>query len=338
MATILVTGAAGFIGYHVCEALLARGDRVIGLDAMVTAFDPALAAARLARLDGRPGFAFVRADLADRRAIDALFADHDLDRVIHLGARAGVRQSIADPRAYVDSNLVGFVNVLEGCRQAGVAHLTYASSSSVYGLDTAMPFREDQPTDHPVSPYAATKKANELLAHTWSHLHRLPTTGLRFFTVYGPWGRPDMALFLFTRAILDGRPIDVFNHGDMARDFTYVDDIVDGVLRASDRPATPDPGWSGDAPHPGRSSAPYRLYNLGNTTPVPLGRVIGLLEQALGVRAILNHRPLQPGDVKATWSDTSAIAADTGFAPTTPIEVGIPRFVAWYLDQYGGNR
>jgi UDP-glucuronate 4-epimerase len=335
MALHLVTGTAGFIGYHTALRLLDRGDEVVGFDSVNAYYDPALKEARLARLAGRPGFRFVRGDLADRGAVERLFAEVRPARVIHLAAQAGVRYSLTNPHAYVDSNLAGFLHILEGCRHHGVAHLTYASSSSVYGANTAMPFSVHQNVDHPLSLYAATKKANELMAHTYSHLYGLPTTGLRFFTVYGPWGRPDMALFLFTRAILEGRPIDVFNHGRMRRDFTYIDDIVEGVVRTSDHTAAPNPGWDPAHPDPGTSAAPYRLYNIGNNSPVELMHLIGTLEQALGRVAEKRLLPLQAGDVPATYADVDALADAVGFRPATPIEEGVARFVAWYRAFYG---
>ncbi len=331
---LLVTGAAGFIGYHVAERLIARGDQVIGLDNLNDYYDVRLKEARLARLTGRAGFEFHRLNLADRDGIERLFANARPQRVIHLAAQAGVRYSLTNPRAYIDSNLVGFTNILEGCRHNGIEHLVYASSSSVYGANTRMPFSVHQNVDHPLSLYAATKKANELMAHTYSHLYGLPTTGLRFFTVYGPWGRPDMALFLFTKAILEGRPIDVFNEGRMRRDFTYIDDIVEGVVRVVDRVATPNPAWSGDAPDPGTSAAPYRLYNIGNNNPVELLRLIELLEQALGRAAQKRMLPMQPGDVPATYADVDDLMRDVGFRPATSIEEGVRRFVAWYRSFY----
>jgi len=327
---ILVTGAAGFIGMHVSEKLLARGDQVVGLDNLNDYYDPQLKRDRLARLTPNTHFRFVQLDVADRDAMAALFAHEQFDRVVHLAAQAGVRYSLVNPQAYVDSNIVGFTNILEGCRHANVQHLAYASSSSVYGSNTAMPFREDQNIDHPVSMYAATKKANELMAHTYSHLFGLPTTGLRFFTVYGPWGRPDMALFLFTQAILEGRPIDVFNHGQMVRDFTYVDDIVEGVVRVLDRPATPDPAFDPARPDPALSSAPYRVFNIGNNNPVKLMDFIEAIEKAVGRTASKNFLPLQDGDVPATFADVSALAEWTGFTPSTGVSDGIARFVAWY--------
>jgi UDP-glucuronate 4-epimerase len=335
MATILVTGAAGFIGYHLAAALLDRGDRVVGIDNLNDYYDPALKRARLARLDGRPGWSFQPLDLADGPGISRLFETERFDRVAHLGAQAGVRYSLTNPAAYVQSNLVGFLHILEGCRHHGVGHLVYASSSSVYGANTRMPFAETDVVDHPVSLYAASKKSNELMAHSYSHLYRLPTTGLRFFTVYGPWGRPDMAIWIFTRAILAGQPIDVFNEGRMRRDFTYIDDIITGVVRTLDRPAAADPAWSGDAPNPATSNAPWRVYNIGNHQPVELGRLIDTLESAIGRRAIRRLLPMQPGDVPATYADITALERDTGFRPATPIEVGVERFVRWYREYHG---
>ena len=335
MARILVTGAAGFIGYHTAERLLARGDEVLGLDNVNDYYDVRLKEARLARLQRHERFRFVRLGLEDRGGMERLFAEERPEHVIHLAAQAGVRYSLTHPHAYVESNLVGFMNILEGCRHNGVRHLTYASSSSVYGANTDMPFSVHDNVDHPLSLYAASKKANELMAHTYSHLYGLPTTGLRFFTVYGPWGRPDMALFLFTKAILEGRPIDVFNHGHMRRDFTYIDDIVEGVVRVSDHVATPDPEWSGDAPDPGTSRAPYRIYNIGNNSPVELMHLIAVLEDALGQQAEKNMLPMQPGDVPATYADVDDLVADVGFAPATPIETGVARFVEWYREFYG---
>lgn len=332
--TILVTGAAGFIGFHLCQRLLDRGETVMGLDNLNAYYDPALKQARLALLQGREGFSFTRQDLEDGEAMAALFERLRPQRVVHLAAQAGVRHSIDNPAAYVQSNLVGFGHVLEGCRHGGVTHLVYASSSSVYGGNTRLPFREDQGVDHPVSLYAASKKANELMAHTYSHLYGVPATGLRFFTVYGPWGRPDMALFRFTRAILAGEPIDLYNHGQMVRDFTYIDDIVEGVVRVLDRPATPDPHFDADQPHPDRSWAPHRLFNIGNADPTPLLTYVEALEQALGRPAQRRLLPLQPGDVPATAADTSALEAWTGFRPATPVHEGVARFVAWYRAFY----
>ena len=331
---VLVTGAAGFIGYHVAQALLARGDTVVGFDSVNDYYDVALKEARLARLRPHPGFAFVKGGLEDAAAVGALFAGRPFDRVIHLAAQAGVRYSLTNPGAYVQSNLVGFMNILEACRHARTAHLTYASSSSVYGLNSRQPLSVHDNVDHPISLYAASKKANELMAHTYSHLYGLPTTGLRFFTVYGPWGRPDMALFLFTKAILAGQPIDVYNHGKMRRDFTYIDDIVQGVVRTADRIAAPDPAWNAAAPDPGISPAPYRVYNIGNHTPVELDRFIALIEENLGRKAIRNLLPMQPGDVPATCADVQDLERDVGFAPATPLETGIARFIEWYREYY----
>ncbi|NMM81212.1 protein CapI [Acidovorax sp. SRB_14] len=322
---ILVTGAAGFIGHHVAQRLLARGDRVLGLDNLNDYYDPALKQARLRRLEGTPGFRFLRLDLGDREGMAKLFATERFDGVIHLGAQAGVRYSITHPYAYLDSNLAGFGHVLEGCRAQSVAHLVYASSSSVYGGNAKMPFTETDAVDHPVSLYAATKKANELMAYTYSHLYGFPTTGLRFFTVYGPWGRPDMAYHLFVRAILAGEPIQVFNHGDMKRDFTYIDDIAEGVLRVLDRPATPE--------HEG--GVPCRIFNIGNSDPVPLLDFIGCLECALGQVATKQLLPMQPGDVPATYASTTALRDWVGFAPSTPLAQGMAYFVRWYRDYYG---
>lgn len=336
MSAVLVTGVAGFIGYHVAERLLNEGREVVGLDIVNDYYDPKLKWARVARLEGRPGFRFVKLDLADGEGMARLFAEVRPDVVIHLAAQAGVRYSLTNPHAYIQANLVGFTNILEGCRHNGVGHLVYASSSSVYGLHTDMPFTEHRGVDHPVSLYAATKKANELMAHAYSHIFRLPTTGLRFFTVYGPWGRPDMALFLFTRAILAGEPIDVFNQGRMERDFTYIDDIVTGVVGVSRIPATPNPAFDPKRPDPAMSSAPFRVFNIGNERPEPLLKMIAVLEQALGKTAIKNLMPLQPGDVPATWADVNDLAEATGFQPATPIEVGIGRFVEWYRGYYGG--
>ena len=334
MAKILVTGAAGFIGYNTTERLLARGDEVVGFDNVNDYYEPTLKEARLARLAPNAGFRMVRMELGDRDGVERLFREERFDRVIHLAAQAGVRYSITNPHAYIDSNLVGFLHILEGCRHHGVQHLTYASSSSVYGANTAMPFSVHQNVDHPVSLYAATKKANELMAHTYSHLYGLPTTGLRFFTVYGPWGRPDMALFLFTKAILEGKPIDVFNFGKMRRDFTFIDDIVEGVIRTSDHTAQSNPEWNSDKPDPATSKAPYRIYNIGNNNPVELMHLIATLEQCLGKTAEKNLLPMQPGDVPATYADVEALVQDVGFQPKTPIETGVARFVAWYREYY----
>ena len=335
MAKFLVTGAAGFIGFHLSNRLLARGDTVVGLDNLNDYYDVRLKEARLARLEAQPGFRFVRMELSDRQGIETLFSAGEFEKVVHLAAQAGVRYSITHPHAYVESNLVGFVNILEGCRHGGVKHLVFASSSSVYGASTRMPFSIHDNVDHPVSLYAATKKANELMAHTYAHLYRLPCTGLRFFTVYGPWGRPDMAMFLFTKAILEGRPIDVYNYGKMRRDFTYVDDIVEGIIRVADNIARPNPDWTGDAPDPGTSSAPYRNYNIGNNNPVELLYLIEVIEEALGKKAEKILLPLQPGDVPATYADVDDLVRDVGFKPATTIEEGVGRFVAWYREYYG---
>ena len=330
----LVTGVAGFIGFQVASQLCAAGHQVVGIDNLNDYYEVSLKEARLARLTSHPNFRFVRLDVADRPGMEALFASERFDRVIHLAAQAGVRYSLQNPHAYIDSNVVGFMNMLEGCRHTQVQHLVYASSSSVYGGNTKMPFSEHDSVDHPVSLYAATKKANELMAHTYSHLFRLPTTGLRFFTVYGPWGRPDMALFLFTKAILEGRPIDVFNHGNMQRDFTYIDDIVEGVIRVLDRVATPNPDYRSETADPATSDAPYRVFNIGNHDPVPLLDFVAAIEEALGMPAQKNLLPLQDGDVPATYADVDALTEWTGFKPGTDIRTGIRRFVAWYRDYY----
>lgn len=334
---ILLTGAAGFIGMHVCERLLARGDEIIGVDNLNDYYDVALKEARLARLQPNPDFRFVRLDIADREGVAALFKQAKPQRVINLAAQAGVRYSLENPHAYVDTNLVGFVNILEGCRDAGVEHFVYASSSSVYGGNTRMPFTEHDNVDHPVSLYAASKKANELMAHTYSHLFGLPTTGLRFFTVYGPWGRPDMALFLFAKAILADQPIDVFNHGKMQRDFTYIDDIAEGVVRVLDCPPAANPQFDNNHPDPAASWAPYRVCNIGNHQSVELMSYIETLERALGKTARKNFLPLQNGDVPATFADTEILQALTGFAPATSVATGVERFVAWYLDYFRGK-
>ncbi|AJY71805.1 capsular biosynthesis protein CpsI [Geobacter sulfurreducens] len=331
---ILVTGAAGFIGMHVCQYLLERGDQIVGIDNLNDYYDVGLKVDRLAKLTCHERFRFVLLDLADRGGIEELFAVERFDKVINLAAQAGVRYSLKNPHAYVDSNLVGFMNVLEGCRHNRVEHLVYASSSSVYGANTRMPFSIHHNVDHPVSLYAATKKANELMAHTYSSLYGLPTTGLRFFTVYGPWGRPDMALFLFTRAILERQPIDVYNHGRMQRDFTYIDDIVEGVVRVTDNIPQCDSSWRGDQPDSGTSYAPYRIYNIGNNSPVELMHFIEVLEDALGSTAEKTMLPIQPGDVPATYADVDDLMADVGFRPTTSIEEGIDRFVEWYREYY----
>ncbi len=331
---VLVTGTAGFIGSTLALRLLERGDEVIGVDNVNDYYDVSLKEARLARVKQHAKFTEERISLEDRPAMEAAFAKHRPQRVVNLAAQAGVRYSLTNPHAYVEANLVGFMNILEGCRHNGVEHLVYASSSSVYGANTKMPFSVHDNVDHPVSLYAASKKANELMAHTYSHLYRLPTTGLRFFTVYGPWGRPDMALFIFTRKILAGEPIDVFNHGKHRRDFTYIDDIVEGVIRVLDNVAAPNPDWSSDMPDSASSLAPYKLYNIGNNQPVELMRFIEVLEDCLGKKAIKNYLPLQAGDVPATYADVAALTADVGFKPDMPIEEGISRFVKWYKDYY----
>lgn len=332
---ILVTGAAGFIGMHTSQRLLARGDEVIGLDNLNDYYDPMLKEARLARLQEAAGFRFSRGDVSDTPAVLTLFERERFDGVIHLAAQAGVRYSLLNPHAYVQSNLAGFVNILEGCRHYGARHLVYASSSSVYGGNLRLPFSEHDAVDHPASLYAATKKSNELMAHTYSHLFGVPTTGLRFFTVYGPWGRPDMALFLFTKAILEGRPIDVFNHGEMMRDFTYVDDIVEGVIRVLDRPAEANPCYDPANPDPATSNAPYRVFNIGNNQPVRLMEYIAALESALGRRAEKRLLPLQPGDVPATYADTTLLDEWVSFKPATLVTEGVARFVEWYRAYYG---
>jgi UDP-glucuronate 4-epimerase len=332
---ILVTGTAGFIGAALAQRLLARGDEVFGIDNHNSYYDPALKEARLALFADHPGYTHLRADLADADAIDRAFADFRPQRVVNLAAQAGVRYSLQNPRAYVQSNLVGFVNILEACRHGGIEHLVYASSSSVYGANRKLPFAVEDAVDHPVSLYAASKKANELMAHTYSHLYGLPTTGLRFFTVYGPWGRPDMSPMLFAERISRGEPIDVFNHGNHSRDFTYIDDIVEGVIRTLDHPAEPDPDYNAESPNPGTSNAPYRVYNIGNDQPVQLLRFIELMEQNLG-RTVEKHLlPMQPGDVPDTWADVSALRRDVGYAPGTPIEDGVARFVEWYRGYRG---
>ncbi|MBY4594486.1 NAD-dependent epimerase [Ottowia caeni] len=334
MSEILVTGAAGFIGMHACERLLARGETVFGIDNLNAYYDVALKEARLAQLAAHPRFKFERMDVADREGMVALFERTRPRRVLHLAAQAGVRYSIQAPHAYVDSNLAGFVNVLEGCRAHPVEHLVYASSSSVYGGNAKLPFSERDAVDHPISLYAATKRANELMAHTYSHLFGMPATGLRFFTVYGPWGRPDMALFKFTKAILAGETIDVYGHGKLLRDYTYVDDIVEGVLRVLDRPATPDPGYDPLAPNPATSAAPHRVFNIGNSTPTILTDYIAALESALGMKAVQRMLPEQPGDMHSTAADTTALAQWVGFAPATPVREGVARFINWYRNFY----
>jgi len=337
---ILVTGNAGFIGFHVARRLMERGDAVVGFDNVNDYYDPSLKEARLKILDetaraSNAGYAFIRANLADRDAVAQCFDEHRFDRVIHLAAQAGVRYSLENPHAYVESNIVGFTNILEACRHAAVPHLTYASTSSVYGANTTMPFSEHHGVDHPLQFYAATKRANELMAHSYSHLFRLPTTGLRFFTVYGPWGRPDMALFKFTRNILAGEPIQLFNHGNHIRDFTYVDDIAEGVIRASDAIAAPNPAWDSGRPDPATSDAPFRILNIGNSDPVPLAAYVAAIEDALGRKAEVELLPLQPGDVPNTFADVSELISLTGYRPQTSVRDGVAAFVAWYREFYG---
>ena len=331
---ILVTGAAGFIGSHVAQRLLARGETVVGLDNVNDYYDPRIKEARLVKLVAQPNFSFLRMDIADRSAMEAIFAQYRFERVVHLAAQAGVRYSITNPHAYVHSNIVGFQNILEGCRAVECQHLVYASSSSVYGGNAKLPFSVHDNVDHPLSLYAASKKANELFAHAYSNLFALPTTGLRFFTVYGPWGRPDMALFLFTKNILEGKPIDVFNHGKHRRDFTYIDDIVEGIVRTLDRPATAHPDFDAMQPDPGTSSAPWRVYNIGNSRPVDLLDYIGAVEKCVDRKAIMNLLPLQQGDVPDTMADVQALEQDMGYRPATTVEVGVARFVAWYREYY----
>ena len=335
MSKVLVTGAAGFIGFHLSNRLLKDGHEVVGLDNLNHYYDVRLKEARLAKLEPQSGFRFVRMDLSDRAGIESLFKAERFDVVVNLAAQAGVRYSLQNPHAYVDANLVGFMNILEGCRHNDVGHLVFASSSSVYGANTTMPFSVHQNVDHPLSLYAATKKANELMAHTYSHLYKLPTTGLRFFTVYGPWGRPDMALFLFTKAIVEGKPITVFNHGRMRRDFTYIDDIVEGIVRVMANVPEGERSWTGDAPDPASSRGPYRIYNIGNHEPVELMRFVELIQEGLGRKAIIEFADMQPGDVPATYADVEDLARDVGFAPATPIAVGVGRFLEWYTDFYG---
>ncbi|OPY06953.1 MAG: UDP-glucose 4-epimerase [Syntrophaceae bacterium PtaB.Bin095] len=334
MGNFLVTGAAGFIGFHLAQRLLASGHTVVGIDNLNDYYDVTLKASRLALLEAGPQFRFVRMDITDRDGMASLFEGEPFACVIHLAAQAGVRYSLINPHAYIDSNLSGFLNVLEGCRRQGVRHLVYASSSSVYGANSRMPFSVHGNVDHPLSLYAATKKANELMAHTYASLYGLPCTGLRFFTVYGPWGRPDMALFLFTKAILEGQPIDVYNQGRMKRDFTYIDDIIEGVCRVMERIPAPDPRWRADCPDPASSFAPYRIYNIGNNRPVELLHFIDILEKNLRMKAGKNFLPMQPGDVPETYADVDELAADVGFRPKTPIEEGIKNFVTWYRDYY----
>ena len=335
---ILVTGAAGFIGSVTAQRLLERGYEVVGLDNLNDYYDVTLKEARLKRLTGQANFRFVKHDLADAAGVAALFAREKFPRVVHLAAQAGVRYSLENPHAYITSNVTGTLNILEGCRHTGVEHLVYASTSSVYGANTNMPFSVHKGVDHPLSLYASSKRANELMAHNYSALFKLPTTGLRFFTVYGPWGRPDMALFLFTRNILEGKPIDVFNNGHHQRDFTYVDDIAEGVVRASERIAQPDPNWDSKVPDPASSFAPFRLYNIGNNRPVQLLRYIEVIEEALGKKAIKNFLPLQPGDVPETFADIDDLVRDVGYRPATPVEVGVRRFVDWFCEYYGYKR
>ena len=331
---VLVTGAAGFIGFHTARQLLERGESVVGLDNFNDYYDVSLKEARAALLDPYDDFRMERIDLEDRAAMEALFERERFDKVVHLAAQAGVRYSLENPHSYIESNIVGTLHILEGCRHTGVDHLVYASSSSVYGANTSMPFSIHQNVDHPLALYGATKKANELMAHTYSNLYNLPTTGLRFFTVYGPWGRPDMALFMFTKNILEGRPIDVFNYGNHRRDFTYIDDIVEGVIRTMDNTAKPNPDWDPGNPDPGTSRAPYRLYNIGNQQPVELMHYIEVLENCLGRKSEKNLLPLQDGDVPDTWADTSDLGADVGYQPSTTVEDGVKRFVDWYLEFY----
>ena len=347
---ILITGTAGFIGFHQAKRFLDRGDEVTGLDSINDYYDVELKYSRLREYGierdkieyGRgvvsvnyPGYTFIQLNLEDRSEMENLFRKGRFDVVVHLAAQAGVRYSLTNPHAYIDSNISGFMNILEGCRHTKVKHLVYASSSSVYGLNTTMPFSTSHNVDHPVSLYAASKKSNELMAHTYSHLYEIPSTGLRFFTVYGPWGRPDMALFIFTRAILEGKPIDVYNHGNMQRDFTYIDDITEGVLRVTDNPPRGDAGWSGEKPDPSGSQAPYRIYNIGNNSPVQLTGFISAIEKALGKKAEKNYMPIQPGDVPSTWADVDDLVRDTGYRPSTGIETGVKRFVEWYREYYG---
>ncbi|BAZ89588.1 NAD-dependent epimerase/dehydratase [Raphidiopsis curvata NIES-932] len=332
---ILVTGAAGFIGFHLSNYLLNRGDYVVGIDNLNSYYDVSLKQARLVQLEPHNKlFSFIPLDLADRERVNNLFAQHQFDVVVNLAAQAGVRYSIKNPHAYIDSNIIGFTNVLEACRHYGVKHLVFASSSSVYGANTKIPFSTHDNVDHPISLYAATKKANELMAHTYSHLYELPTTGLRFFTVYGPWGRPDMAYFLFTKAILSGQPIDVFNYGKMKRDFTYIDDIIEGVLKVIDTIPQSNSHWSGDSPDPSSSKAPYKIYNIGNNNPVELMHLIEVIEQCLGMKAKKNMLPLQPGDVTVTYADVDDLIQDVNFKPDTPIELGVKEFVKWYREYY----
>jgi len=331
---VLVTGAAGFIGFHLSQRLLNRGDEVVGLDNLNNYYDVSLKQARLAQLETQVNFNFYQLDLADTQGIKQLFAEHQFDTVVNLAAQAGVRYSLENPHAYVNSNLVGFINILEGCRHSQVKHLVFASSSSVYGANTKIPFSVHDNVDHPISLYAASKKANELMAHTYSHLYQISTTGLRFFSVYGPWGRPDMAMFIFTKAILEGKPINIFNYGKMRRDFTYIDDIIEGVVKVIDKIPQPNPHWSGENPDPGTSNAPYKIYNIGNNQPVELMYFIEVLEDCLGKKADKNMLPMQPGDVSVNYADVDDLVRDVGFKPNTPIELGIEKFVNWYRSYY----
>ncbi|WP_320171545.1 NAD-dependent epimerase [Maridesulfovibrio sp.] len=332
---VLVTGAAGFIGFHLSRRLLGEGHEVVGLDILNDYYDVNVKKNRLKQVEDNPNFKFAFMDMADRPAMEKLFAEEKFTHVVNLAAQAGVRYSLQNPQAYIDSNVVGFMNILEGCRHNGVEHLVYASSSSVYGLNTSMPFSIHDNVDHPISMYAATKKSNELMAHSYSHLFNIPTTGLRFFTVYGPWGRPDMALFLFTKAIFEDKPINVFNHGKMLRDFTYIDDIVEGVVRVMKNTAKPNPDWTGDKPDPGSSPAPFRIYNIGNNQPTELMRYIEVLEECIGKKAEKNMMPLQAGDVPSTYANVDDLVRDVDFKPCTTIEEGIAKFVAWYREYYG---
>ncbi|NDV26204.1 NAD-dependent epimerase [Desulfovibrio sp. JC010] len=331
---VLVTGAAGFIGFHLSKRLLAEGHEVVGLDILNDYYDVNVKKNRLKQIEDHDKFTFAYMDMADRAAMEKLFAEEKFTHVVNLAAQAGVRYSLINPQAYIDSNVVGYMNILEGCRHNGVEHLVYASSSSVYGLNTSMPFSVHDNVDHPISMYAATKKSNELMAHSYSHLYNIPTTGLRFFTVYGPWGRPDMALFLFTKAIFEDKPINVFNHGKMLRDFTYIDDIVEGVFRVMKNTATPNPDWNGDAPDPGTSPAPFRIYNIGNNEPTELMRYIEVLEECIGKKAEKNMMPLQAGDVPSTYANVDNLVRDVGFKPETSVEEGIAKFVEWYRGYY----
>ena len=334
MRNILVTGAAGFIGFHLAKRLLESGDIVVGIDNLNSYYDVNLKKARIAILENYKNFHFTKIDIANRQEMEAFFRENEFETVLNMAAQAGVRYSLTNPHAYIDSNLIGFINILEGCRHSNVKHLVYASSSSVYGANTLMPFSVHHNVDHPISLYAATKKANELMAHTYAGLYNIPCTGLRFFTVYGPWGRPDMAMFLFTKAILQGKPIDVYNHGKMKRDFTYIDDIIEGVVRIIDKVPRPDPNWNGDNPDPGTSFAPYKIYNIGNNNPVELMKFINLLEECLGKKTQKEFLPIQPGDVPATYADVDDLMRDVGFKPNTPLKEGIRKFVEWYKEYY----